>query len=709
MREHRRRTRSPPRPRNRDRETEENRIQRINRSRPVSSGSRQCYVNEDDNDRNGYERKLSQFNETLPRSELIFRKFEWANLLACKPEKWDFGRILNENDNVLGFNKSKIPYYNDGAVFPSRKYHLSVNENVERGLYREEKKLGFVSKDSLLPYTTTAFQLKGDYNEMYKDGGFCRSREMLDGSIAHGGYCCETPVSKPSSMRSFAFVEEQGNMASAQDDYRVQSSVRASFVDSMVQTCVRASIVDSIVNKLDGNNNSIRNGIRYGREIEHNQALHHEYLNGGKESVTKEEDRECSGSRTSHYSRGSQDVDYSGSASGSRGFDNECGLEVNLDNGGLQVGEDYGFLKDGGLESYEEGLKRLDEDFLHENINRSQQMLGEEELGYEDQSKKVLRRGRVIDLRKITRSPNHTSSFDCITSHENEQWTTEDTERFLVLKDLESRQPLDEMTSHNLLPSPFLPVSMQEHSTGHFQHSSVDLKKPLGPARNVMERLGPAPNIKKRLKRSSRPVKSHKQNEFTGRYLDDFREGVHIQGDDYLEVQMESSDAEPLEHTECFEQLVHSAFLKFAKALNDSTAQQRKYTERGGKCTLKCSVCCRKSKDFVDALSLAQHAFMSKTAGLRAEHLGFHRALCVLMGWNNAATPNGLWVPRVLPYAEALALKQDLIIWPPVVFVHNSSIANTNPDERIIATIEELESIIRGNLSFKHLIILTLL
>lgn len=83
-------------------------------------------------------------------------------------------------------------------------------------------------------------------------------------------------------------------------------------------------------------------------------------------------------------------------------------------------------------------------------------------------------------------------------------------------------------------------------------------------------------------------------------------------------------------------------------------------------------------------------------AGSRAEHLGFHKALCVLMGWDSASVSNGTWVQRFLPDAEALALKEDMVIFPPVVVIHNTSIANKNPNERVIVTIEGLEDILKG-------------
>lgn len=102
------------------------------------------------------------------------------------------------------------------------------------------------------------------------------------------------------------------------------------------------------------------------------------------------------------------------------------------------------------------------------------------------------------------------------------------------------------------------------------------------------------------------------------------------------------------------------------------------------------------TKEFADTISLAKHAFTSNRVGYRYEHLGFHKALCVLMGWNHTGGPNGLWALDVLPSTEALSLKEDLIIWPPVVLIHNSSLSNYNLSERIIVSIEGLKDILSG-------------
>ncbi|GAB4859745.1 hypothetical protein Ancab_011223 [Ancistrocladus abbreviatus] len=65
------------------------------------------------------------------------------------------------------------------------------------------------------------------------------------------------------------------------------------------------------------------------------------------------------------------------------------------------------------------------------------------------------------------------------------------------------------------------------------------------------------------------------------------------------------------------------------------------------------------------------------------------------MGWDSATGPDGLWTCRTLPDAEALAVKEDLIIWPPVVIVHTSSAANYYLNERT-ASLESLQTSLRG-------------
>ncbi|KAI7988568.1 hypothetical protein LOK49_LG13G00724 [Camellia lanceoleosa] len=49
-----------------------------------------------------------------------------------------------------------------------------------------------------------------------------------------------------------------------------------------------------------------------------------------------------------------------------------------------------------------------------------------------------------------------------------------------------------------------------------------------------------------------------------------------------------------------------------------------------------------------------------------------------------------------VPDAEARAQKEDLVLWPPVIIIHNSSIAENNVGERKVITLEALGEFLRG-------------
>lgn len=90
------------------------------------------------------------------------------------------------------------------------------------------------------------------------------------------------------------------------------------------------------------------------------------------------------------------------------------------------------------------------------------------------------------------------------------------------------------------------------------------------------------------------------------------------------------------------------------------------------------------------------HAVTSKKVGVRSQHLGLHKALCALMGWKITDHPSHEWRREVMTDAETQVLKEDIIIWPPIVVVHNSSIDNTSPSERVIISSEKLDTKLRG-------------
>lgn len=90
----------------------------------------------------------------------------------------------------------------------------------------------------------------------------------------------------------------------------------------------------------------------------------------------------------------------------------------------------------------------------------------------------------------------------------------------------------------------------------------------------------------------------------------------------------------------------------------------------------------RSSKDFPDTHSLVMHTYNSDNADLQVDHLGLHKALCVLMGWNYSKPPDNSKVYQYLSTDEAAANQDDLVIWPPLVIIHNT-ITGKNKDGRM--------------------------
>ncbi|KAH9618779.1 hypothetical protein KSS87_008066 [Heliosperma pusillum] len=81
----------------------------------------------------------------------------------------------------------------------------------------------------------------------------------------------------------------------------------------------------------------------------------------------------------------------------------------------------------------------------------------------------------------------------------------------------------------------------------------------------------------------------------------------------------------------------------------------------------------RSSKHFPDVHSLVMHAHKPDNADSQVDHLGLHRALCALMGWNCMRAPDNSRMYQFLPAEDAAAFQDDLIVWPPTVIIHNTN------------------------------------
>lgn len=69
---------------------------------------------------------------------------------------------------------------------------------------------------------------------------------------------------------------------------------------------------------------------------------------------------------------------------------------------------------------------------------------------------------------------------------------------------------------------------------------------------------------------------------------------------------------------------------------------------------------------------LIMHTYSSKNADLLVDHLGLHKALCVLMEWNYSQPPDDSKAYQSFSAEAAAENKEDLVLWPPSVIIHNT-------------------------------------
>ncbi|KAL3812619.1 hypothetical protein ACJIZ3_013887 [Penstemon smallii] len=128
-----------------------------------------------------------------------------------------------------------------------------------------------------------------------------------------------------------------------------------------------------------------------------------------------------------------------------------------------------------------------------------------------------------------------------------------------------------------------------------------------------------------------------------------------------------------LKHNEVDQSSLKKAFFHFVKLVFESGNQRKTYLADGKQGPLKCLACSnRSSKDFPDAHSLVMHAYNSDNDDSIVDHLAFHKALCILMGWNYLMPPDNSKAYQNFSTDDADANQNDLIMWPPSVLIHNT-------------------------------------
>ncbi|KAL8047940.1 hypothetical protein ABFX02_07G031700 [Erythranthe guttata] len=129
-----------------------------------------------------------------------------------------------------------------------------------------------------------------------------------------------------------------------------------------------------------------------------------------------------------------------------------------------------------------------------------------------------------------------------------------------------------------------------------------------------------------------------------------------------------------IKHSELDQNAINKAFLHFLKLVFETSSHRKNYLADGKQGPLSCLACSRSLKEFPDTHSLILHAYNSDNAAAESivDHLGFHKALCVLIGWNYSMPPDNSKAYQKISAKEAESNLDDLVMWPPSVLIHNT-------------------------------------
>ncbi|BAT94550.1 hypothetical protein LR48_Vigan02g180900 [Vigna angularis] len=332
-----------------------------------------------------------------------------------------------------------------------------------------------------------------------------------------------------------------------------------------------------------------------------------------------------------------------------------------------------------------------------------------QDIGIHEHSERLMKRKYnandeidMHDLRTIKSSKwGATEEFQ--DAYENEEWVDEEDMDMLYSSSNVEFNPkmyrkykneYNELDNEEDFPSDELIIP--QGSTGHIPRNSLQFRKYSN--QNIKHHSKSSSSNWSKSQHFSKRNAIQKQPKVWKKYHGYDENNKHAANDESSEDWISAAESELTEGSEEFNQMVHDNFLVYSKKLNLNLYVQRRYQDQGKAGSLYCIACGRSSsKEFMDTQRLVTHAFMSHKAGLRAKHMGLHKAICVLMGWDTVVPQDTVtWVPQVLPPAEALAQKEDLILWPPIVIIHNISMSDQNPQNWKVVSMETIEAFLRG-------------
>ncbi|XP_071729751.1 uncharacterized protein [Rutidosis leptorrhynchoides] len=221
-----------------------------------------------------------------------------------------------------------------------------------------------------------------------------------------------------------------------------------------------------------------------------------------------------------------------------------------------------------------------------------------------------------------------------------------------------------------------VPGATNDHST----QDNQDYRNPLGVDGSLKRKLGDVRDLSDEYERQKQQLLQNGNTNAGAGFSSNRNE---VMGSKFNEVDQEK---------------LKNAFLIYIRLVNESANLKKKFLADGKQASLRCLVCGRFSKGFPDIHSLIMHTYNPEiaTSDQVTDHLGLHKAFCILMGWKYTMPPDNSKSYQQLSAEEADADRDDLILWPPHVIIHNTASRKGKDGRMTGLSSKAVDMILRG-------------
>ncbi|GMP88579.1 hypothetical protein CsSME_00040512 [Camellia sinensis var. sinensis] len=553
-----------------------------------------------------------------------------SGMMVAKPIHMEIGREGTFPGYLppSGTRRSSVDTDSGGLLLPSQKLnstldkdedirfqaHLPSDKLPARELLKEEDISKFYSREErfhchsrdtshyVIPSsqskTSTTVPFGSSMNDYHYSGGngypirsdgFSRSSGLLNDPISREAYTHDSHSNssrdptlhledmtnymkvqltpKEGTQRGYAYSEVQrseksdmgsltdklyGKMVSIEDDYGHRESLGPRIVEPIIDRMV--------VTESSGRERLIEGRLRDYHRSSQEQPISN-YPDAARSSYASKKEGEDLGSRSVHLEyerelyRGHENI-YSSE-------DHGCGIDDHLHS-------DEERLNMSLMEDYDLWLDGVDDNHQDRFIV--------EELGSLEHPKRMRKRTWDVDNKLSRQNPG--SKFPS------------DRKITGKIHDTKSNKPLLSSSRYRNVGKTFNGVVGHRNSNSNASGSlsACNPRRLKYSFRDIKKRLGPVPQHVHIPQPSAKKIKLQKS---LRNNQDGYHGSIHAEEGGPSEVKLTPAKSEPPENSKEFKQLVHSAFFKFVKQLNENPAQRRRLKEQGKIGSLKCSVCGR--------------------------------------------------------------------------------------------------------------------